>query len=67
MANTERDATVAVLKEKLAELERVFDIEVRRRGFDPAQVENMALPAPLARLFEECAALRAKLEDLAID
>lgn len=61
MISTERDTKVTALKEKLAELERRFQTEARRRGFDPAQVENMALPAALARLYEEYTALKMAL------
>jgi len=65
MSAPERDVRSAELKEKLAELESRFRTEAYKRGFDPAQVENMALPAALARLFEECTELKAELAELA--
>jgi hypothetical protein len=64
MSAPERDARIAELKQKLAELEARFRSEAHRRGFDPAQVENMALPAALASLFAECAELKSELEEL---
>jgi hypothetical protein len=65
MSAAERDVRTAELKQKLAELEARFRTEAYRRGFDPAQVENMALPTALARLFEECAELKSELAELA--
>ena len=59
----ERDETG--LKQKLRELEARFDFEVRKRGFDPAQAENMALPSALARLFTEREELRSELSEIA--
>ena len=64
MSGSEPEAGSAELKQKLAELEARFRIEVHQRGFDPAQVANMALPGPLARLFADCAAIKAELEAL---
>jgi len=52
------------LMEKLSELEARFDAEARKRGFDPAQAENIALPSTLARLFTEREEIRAELEEL---
>ncbi len=37
---------------------------MRDRGFEPEQVENIALPGPLARLYAARAELRAELEEL---
>ena len=65
MSAEEQDARTAELKQKLAELEARFRTEAYKRGFDPAQVENMALPAALARLFEECAEIKLELTELA--
>lgn len=64
MSGSEPEARSAELRQKLAELEARFRIEVQKRGFDPAQVANMALPGPLARLFTDCAALKAELKAL---
>ena len=65
MSAADRDARTEELKQKLAELESRFQTEAYKRGFDPAQVENMALPAALARLFEECAEIKSELAELA--
>ena len=51
--------------ENLRALEARFDAEARKRGFDPAQAENMALPSTLATLFLEREEIRAELEELA--
>lgn len=61
----DRDEIISRLQRKLAECEARFDAEARRRGFDPAQAENMALPSTLARLFTEREEIRAELEELA--
>jgi DNA polymerase elongation subunit (family B) len=53
------------LTQKLSECEARFDAEARKRGFDPAQSENMALPSTLATLFTEREEIRAELEELA--
>jgi len=63
----DRDEIISRLQKKLSEYEARFDAEARRRGFDPAQAENMALPATLARLFAQCQELRSELEELAED
>ncbi len=52
------------LNQKLRELDSQFDLEMRARGFDPAQVENVALPTQLAALYAEREQVRAKLEEL---
>ena len=59
------DERVSRLMENLRALEARFDAEARKRGFDPAQAENMALPSTLARLFLEREEIRAELEELA--
>ncbi|HXM35138.1 MAG TPA: hypothetical protein VN920_08125 [Pyrinomonadaceae bacterium] len=64
MAAGERDEIILTLQQKLRELEARFDAEARRRGFDPAQAENMALPSTLARLFAECQELRSELAEI---
>ena len=60
----ERDEIISRLQEKLSQCEARFDGEARKRGFDPAQAENMALPSTLARLFTEREEIRAELEEL---
>lgn len=64
MSGPEREARSTELKQKLRELEARFQVEAQKRGFDPTQVENMALPAALANLFADCAAIRSELEEL---
>lgn len=61
----EKDELRLRLMQKLSECEARFDAETRKRGFDPSQAENMALPSMLARLFTECAELRSELDEIA--
>ncbi len=60
-----RDPRIAELQQRLAELDARFQTEAKQRGFDPAQIENMALPTPLAKLFAECAEIKSELDELA--
>ena len=52
------------LEKKLEELDTQFADEMRKRGFDPAQADNVALPSALAKLFAEREATKAELEEL---
>jgi hypothetical protein len=52
------------LEDRLREVEANFVRQMRERGFEPAQAENIALPGPLARLYAEREELRAELEKL---
>jgi hypothetical protein len=52
------------LEEKLREVDQQLRREMRARGFDPDQDDNLALTAPLARLYAERQELRAELESL---
>jgi hypothetical protein len=52
------------LEEKLREVDQQLRSEMRARGFDPDQDENVALTAPLARLYSEREQLREELESL---
>lgn len=52
------------LEEKLREVESQLIGEMRARGFDPAQGENLALTGPLAELYMERERLREQLETL---
>jgi hypothetical protein len=52
------------LEKKLGELDTRFANEMRKRGFDPAQADNVALPSALAKLFAEREAIKAELEEL---
>jgi 7-keto-8-aminopelargonate synthetase-like enzyme len=67
MSAVERDTRIAELRQKLAELEARFRTEAHRRGFDPAQIENMALSAMLASLSAECTEVKSELEELAFE
>jgi hypothetical protein len=53
------------LEEKLREVDQQLRREMRARGFDPDQDDNLALTAPLARLYSEREQLRDELESLA--
>ena len=53
-----------IIEEKLRQLDRQFSDEMRARGFDPNQHENVPLTAPLARLYSEREQLREELESL---
>ena len=50
------------LEEKLRAVDRQLRSEMLARGFDPAQDDNLALTAPLAKLYLERENLRAELE-----
>ena len=52
----------ADLYSRLRKLEERFEHEMRARGFDPAQADNVALPGPLAKLYTEREELRAQLQ-----
>lgn len=55
------------LTAKLRDLDATFRREMRARGFDPDQAENVALTSELARLYTARAEVIAKLEDLSPD
>ena len=57
-AQTELEARIRDLDERLRS-------EMRARGFDPAQGENLALTGPLAKLYMERQTLTEELETLA--
>jgi hypothetical protein len=52
------------LAEKLREVDQQLRSEMLARGFDPAQDDNVALTAPLAKLYMERENLRAELDSL---
>ena len=56
-----------LLEERLREVEKTFEQQMRERGFEPAQAELVALPGPLAKLYAEREELRADLENLKTD
>jgi hypothetical protein len=53
------------LEERLREVDQRLRREMLARGFDPAQDDNVALTAPLAKLYMERENLRAELASLA--
>jgi hypothetical protein len=68
MSNPETSSLEAAqkeLEERLRVLDEQLRSEMRARGFDPAQDQNLALTGPLARLYMERENLREKLETLA--
>jgi hypothetical protein len=50
------------LEEKLREVDQRLRREMLARGFDPDQDDNIALTAPLAKLYMEREDLRAELD-----
>jgi len=58
------EATRSQLEQKLREVDGRLRSELLARGFDPAQDENLALTAPLAKLYMERENLRAELKTL---
>ena len=55
---------INTIRQKLHTLDAQFDREMRARGFDPAQAENVALPSHLAALYAEREQTKAELEEL---
>ena len=53
------------LEKRLLEVDQQLRSEMLARGFDPAQDDNVALTAPLAKLYMERENLRAELDSLA--
>jgi hypothetical protein len=51
------------LESRLELLTTEFERQMRARGFDPAQAENVALPSSLARLYGECQTIKEELEE----
>jgi hypothetical protein len=49
------------LEEKLRDLDQRLRTEMLARGFDPDQADNVALTAPLAKLYMERESLREQL------
>lgn len=52
------------LEERLRRVNKQLRKEMLARGFDPAQHENLALTAPLAKLYMEREQLREQLDTL---
>ncbi len=58
------DLNVVKLQEQLRILDEQLRRELRARGFDPDQDDNLALTAPLAKLYAERETLRSDLNQL---
>jgi hypothetical protein len=52
------------LNQKLRALDAEFDREMRARGFDPTQLENVAMPSHLAELYKQREQVKAELAGL---
>jgi len=52
------------LEAKLELLNENFTREMRARGFDPEQVDNVALPSSLANLYLECQAVADEIDKI---
>jgi hypothetical protein len=52
------------MREHLLALDSEFDREMRARGFDPAQQEDVALPAHLAELYKQREQIKTALAEL---
>jgi hypothetical protein len=61
---TSRNDLRGALEKKLRSVEETFLREMRARGFEPDQAENVALPTSLARLYAEREALQAELDEM---
>ena len=58
------ESTTKQLEARLLEITEQFEQQMRVRGFDPQQADNVALPAALARLYMERRELLEKLEEI---
>ena len=52
------------LRERLTALNTEFEREMRARGFEPSQADNVAWPAHLAMLYAERERIKAELAEL---
>jgi hypothetical protein len=58
------ESTIKQLEARLLEITEQFEQQMRARGFDPQQADNVALPAALARLYIERQELLEKLDEI---
>ena len=56
------DARLQQLESQLKVVTEDFEREMRARGFDPSQADNVALPSSLATLFLEKLSLEEEIE-----
>ena len=66
VTNSKREgrAPARQLEAKLREVDERLRRELRARGFDPDQDENLALTGPLAKLYTERESLREELRTM---
>lgn len=57
------DTALNDLRSRLRALDTEFEREMRARGFDPAQADNVALPSRLAALYAEREKIKAEIEE----
>ena len=58
------EPTTKQLQARLRDISEQFERQMRLRGFDPEQADNVALPGDLARLYVERQQLLEKLEEI---
>lgn len=61
---TDDGARLPKLEAKLEVLTERFTREMRARGFDPEQVDNVALPSSLANLYLECQTVADEIDKI---
>jgi len=52
------------LQARLQDISELFEQQMRARGFDPKQTDNVALPTGLARLYIERKKILEQLEEI---
>ena len=57
-------ARLRQLEAKLELLTENFNQEMRTRGFDPEQIDNVALPSSLANLYLDCLSVADEIEKI---
>ena len=58
------ESTTKQLEARLLEITEQFEQQMRVRGFDPKQADNVALPTGLARLYIERTKILEQLEEI---
>ena len=58
------ESSIEQLQTRLQEITEQFVQQMRARGFDPEQAENVALPTALAQLYVERQKLLQQLEEI---
>ena len=56
--------TIKQLQARLQDISELFEQQMRARGFDPKQADNVALPTGLARLYIERKKILEQLEEI---